>query len=541
MFKILSLLFHSIIINYLILSYQFYIIKSFEYVDWTPLTPTLPRGSNSMAVAYDNTKNTIWLLGGDIGNVPSNNYKQLISFKNNIFIDHGSTNLSGDGIYGLSQYYTQMNHQLYMINIAGNGFNTFNIQTQSIQYNSLSTQIPHNVGSYGCLTSINDNEYQFLIVVGGQYISQIQILNITSNKWIANITQMQKPRASLACIVYQDNLYAIGGKENINSALNSIEILNVSELQSVQIQNTSFINNSLPTTLSDHRAIVYNNDIIIIGGLISNGVYNDKIIAIDAITNRITYTTVSFKGSFMSPIIQYPFIYVFGGQNWNLPQQNMDTAQYHTLPTATPTQSPITASPTNNPSVQPTLSPSQSTATPTNTPTQSPTKRPTLGEKYIYVRKTGCDVGICSSWNTKYENDVCINKISFLSQDEKNKCCVNSRRRRRNLLSISPTIDPTLEPTFVPTGNPTVEPTIQSTISPTIITNAPTETPTYNNVLCDDNYRNGYKYCYNISINPFNVPHVATISIQNADNDVDTYFDINITSNNYDCIEPSIS
>ncbi len=123
--------------------------------------------------------------------------------------------------------------------------------------------------------------------------------------------------------------------------------------------------------------------------------------------------------------------------------------------TTAPTQSPKTASPTNNPSVQPTLSPSQSTSIPTNTPS------PTLGEVYVYVRKTGCDVGICSSWNINYENDVCINKLQLLSPNEQEKCCTNSTiRRRRNLLSTSPsknlTINHAMEPTFVPIEDPII-------------------------------------------------------------------------------------
>eukprot|EP01084_Bolivina_argentea_P146166 256016_1 len=81
-----------------------------------------------------------------------------------------------------------------------------------------------------------------------------------------------------------------------------------------------------------------------------------------------------------------------------------------TIPSSLPTNAP-TYTPTN-----PTYSPTNPTTSPTVSsisPSMSPTPSPSLTDKYLYVRKSGCDWGHCSSFATNYTN-TCVNQVHLI-------------------------------------------------------------------------------------------------------------------------------
>eukprot|EP01083_Nonionella_stella_P142311 440105_1 len=80
-----------------------------KYDDWIqPWSTLLPRSCNRMAAGYDSITDTIWLLGGEYVR------QQLISFKDDSFVDHGVSNLSHN-IFGAGQYYKQIDNMLWII------------------------------------------------------------------------------------------------------------------------------------------------------------------------------------------------------------------------------------------------------------------------------------------------------------------------------------------------------------------------------------------------------------------------------------------
>eukprot|EP01083_Nonionella_stella_P275480 935548_1 len=505
-------------IVYLLVSCYFCIVPCIciNYADWSTGNTSMPQGANCMAIAYDSVNDTIWLIGGDIGQNP--NYKQLTSFTNNQFINHGTTFLSGDGVYGQSQYYAQLNNILYIINIEGNALHTFNIATQSIQYD-YHTAFATSVGFSACLASI-DRHDGYLLVIGGQsgpfsFLSTTQILNLTSNQWMPNAPNMTQSRGHHACIVYKDIAYAIGGDNG--QLLDSVETLNVSQIGDITETTWSTLPATLLYPLADHRAVLYDDqdDILIFGGRNTVSTETNNIMVLHTNTTTIVSNgSIAFAAKHLAAVIAPPFIYLFGGENNANAMYYANIWQYHLLPTASPTKHPITQSPTNYPSVSPTYAPSHSTATPTRSPSQSPTLRPTLTEKYLYVTKEGCDYGYCTSYSTDYTNDVCVHQIDMLD-DNQAQCC------------------PTNAPTGVNiTSSPTLEPTLQPSSSSTVI----------NRTLCDSTWST-QAWCYSVDLYPSNTRTVHEIPITAVSDTTnnDLYFIIDLTSNGYDCVEPQIS
>eukprot|EP01084_Bolivina_argentea_P084929 153530_1 len=400
---------------------------TFEYPD-----PVLPRNSDGMAIGYDHINNRVWLLGG----WPYSNKNQLVSFStkdgNFTFTDHGEYNLS-QGINAVGQSYSQLEDALFMIDPNGNNLFKFNFTTTYFQnYKS----IPPGPNSRSCLASLGDN---YLII--GMYTS-IFILNITSNEWIFTTPDMKHGRHSHACIVHKQQFYVIAGW------VHSTEVLYVGDLNTIQNEEFTIIQ-SLPEPLRYHRAINYEDDILIFGGY-GSADYNRNIYVITTLTNHVTTAgALNYPVSSMAPIIIYPYIYIFGGYlNWKY----LNKWQYHIPPTLAPTSSPSTV-PTF-PTIQPTLF-----------PTISPTKEPTLTNKYLFIRSTGCDYGYCTSSTSNYNDDICINKLNDIAH-AKQYCCGHTKDP-----TIEPTVNPTNTPTvstLEPTYNPTYYPTKQQTSYPTI-------------------------------------------------------------------------
>eukprot|EP01084_Bolivina_argentea_P278173 475107_1 len=161
----------------------------------------------------------------------------------------------------------------------------------------------------------------------------------------------------------------------------------------------------------------------------------------------------------------------------SMPEATIDVYPCETLQPTT-----VTITPTVAPTMKPTLPTASPTASPSIAPSFAkgyPTMQPTLTQKYIYVRKSGCDFGYCSSNATNY-TDTCLhideNLIGNLHESETFCCDVETTTgnpthpvRRRNLFEAT-TLEPTLEPTVQPTYIPTLEPTTSSpTLDPSIV------------------------------------------------------------------------
>eukprot|EP01084_Bolivina_argentea_P246124 411961_1 len=165
--------------------------------------------------------------------------------------------------------------------------------------------------------------------------------------------------------------------------------------------------------------------------------------------NSVIYGgTLIYADYYMTAIVAYPLIYIFGGHD------NPTIFRYHNHALYSTSTSP--------------------TSDPSNAPTETPTQSPTFTEKIIYVRKNGCDYGYCTSYYADY-NSLCINEPFTLPKHQQQYCCPE------NNLTFYPTSNPTLFPTFSPTLKPTLNPTINPTIEPTLNPSIhPTIDPTLN-------------------------------------------------------------
>eukprot|EP01084_Bolivina_argentea_P230224 388370_1 len=222
----------------------------------------LPRKGARSAVGYDQSTDTIIILGGS-------SFKQYVTFDKSTFNDENENYMS-DGVYGTGQYYSQLDTTLWMINDNTPTFITMNTVTRTINYPSTIT-IPTDVGTRGCLATVNYNNNKYLFVVGGYnsndgYLNLIQVYNISSQQWI-HLPSMQTARRSASCIIKANILYVIGGK-NDGIRVASIEYFNIDKyFSNIPNQQWTYTNGDLSVAVDSAIVVSYGNDIIVVGGM----------------------------------------------------------------------------------------------------------------------------------------------------------------------------------------------------------------------------------------------------------------------------------
>ena len=129
-------------------------------------------------------------------------YQQLVKYNilNDRFIDYGDDYLkttlgNGDGEYGTSVYFTQINENtLYTINQNGKSIHVYNLE--SLSYHVLDTTIPITVNHQGSIAS-SEAPIPRLYITGG-YLSDIlddlQILELEVLQWVATPPSMNNAR-----------------------------------------------------------------------------------------------------------------------------------------------------------------------------------------------------------------------------------------------------------------------------------------------------------------------------------------------------------
>lgn len=116
-----------------------------------------------MAIGLDKSNETILILGG------SNNGQRLLTFKDSVVEQQSDLNING-WIFGYGQYYTQLNDTLWMIDVQGKSFITFNTKTRESDEPNISIFASNlNLAPMGCLASTQSaNGDEYLFVVGGR-------------------------------------------------------------------------------------------------------------------------------------------------------------------------------------------------------------------------------------------------------------------------------------------------------------------------------------------------------------------------------------
>eukprot|EP01084_Bolivina_argentea_P305833 528367_1 len=322
-----------------------------------------------MSCGYDVINDRIWILGG----VPDST--QLVSYETNgSFIDHGESVLSRT-TWGWGQYFTVIVGSLWMLAPSGTSINRFNFETKNFTSDYARPQ--QDVEYYGCLASWMDTKMNPILIVNGGWnsndgrLNTTQIYNMTSGEWTISpsVPLMANKRDSPACIVIGNVLYSIGGRSEL--VLDSVEMLNVESMIP-----WITLNDTLTKRLFTHRAVLYHQDILIIGGYsyIGGNGENDEINVINTVTNTITSGgTLDFAVRWPCPVSKYPLdnlIFAFGG--W--PHSQITNLWQYTTATTAPTTPPTMD--TAQPSVLPTVGPTSTY--PTIQSSDPPTKSPNV-------------------------------------------------------------------------------------------------------------------------------------------------------------------
>eukprot|EP01083_Nonionella_stella_P187593 689626_1 len=343
-----------------LITLQIHLCASLNFIQ----SPTqMPIALDSFAIGYDAINHTILLLGGGI----TSRQLTLFQIKNgNTFVSRGSTFLpSAHATWGWGQHYTQINDQLWMLDENGETFIRMDLKTYTSY--SPSTTLPISVPYDGCLTSYDDH----LIVI---YEDVVQIYKINDNQWLSNLPRLQNFRYSLPCAVVNNHAYAIGGEDDAYSILDTIEVLDLSNINIDSFNPWYYFSDTLTLPTYAGRSVVHGTDIYVIGGCI--GTLCEAVTTV-GIINTITgqYNDISdslaYGVAFAPSIIVGDTLYVFGGCDRG---SALSLYQYSRIPTPNPTMQPTEA--TEQPTKQPSESPTQPTKQPTESPTP-PTKQPT--------------------------------------------------------------------------------------------------------------------------------------------------------------------
>eukprot|EP01084_Bolivina_argentea_P175843 304427_1 len=388
--------------------------KNFPIYEWSLGSSTTPRRGYIYTIGYDNISENIWLISGIkedylTPNIINDLKKVKYSTITGTFTDYG--NVFSQSLYGDGQPYTQANEYVYVISgTGGAGLHRFNVQTENVDYNYVSS-IPVNAHSWGsCLTSFTDNGILYLAVIGGisnwNGVNWVQIYNTQSGLWLSNVPTMKTIRGQGTCQFCAGKLFAIGGYTNLLNWVrtNTIEILDVSNIANIANEQWEYISpatlantewTSTTNMVSNQRSIVRDGHILMFGGDAgdtsgSQGFQIDEIYKLNCVTHKLITdgnTDIELYGT--APIIAKDKLYLFGGRiDVSYPQKFINTWRYINLPPS-PAPSPAPTLPTQSPiPIPPSPVPPPE---PTNTPTYSSLKIRNFTSNYVknfnYFRK----------------------------------------------------------------------------------------------------------------------------------------------------------
>ena len=180
-----------------------------------------------------------------------------------------------------------------------------------------------------CLAALESSNGHFLFVVGGRsfidlastFIDYTKVLNISSNEW-SDGPEMNTERAYHACIsnANQDALYSIGGWIYSADAdygfivLDSVEILNVSDIQNLNSFEWIMLSNTLSTGLWKHRVIRDGRYLLTVGGEDHGSNKVSEMNIIDTVTNSIFVSGHLDQAMLGTAVVNTgTMVYAFGG------------------------------------------------------------------------------------------------------------------------------------------------------------------------------------------------------------------------------------
>eukprot|EP01084_Bolivina_argentea_P157849 275051_1 len=308
--------------------------------NWNAGSPNISFTKSGHAVGYDELQNEIILIGGGYFG-----RKQVAGYNitDNTFTEYDySLTIQG----GSSQFYTQINNLLYMINTKYPNYylSVFQLNTRTLTQNYHNTSFPYQVSSGSCLTNWNNN---YIIVIGGNpegiYSNDVAIYSISDNMWLPDVPKLQISRSSASCIASNNpnnnNVYVFGGATNVWNQTKTIEKLDLYEL--IINKNTnikwSYNNDPLSSSKSGTRVVIHGENAYIIGGSHWKNRSLPLILSEVDILNFVSDTVSPFVAlkygvHKTGAIVVDDILYAFGGTGLSR-SRPVDIWQYFNLPT----------------------------------------------------------------------------------------------------------------------------------------------------------------------------------------------------------------
>eukprot|EP01084_Bolivina_argentea_P292548 502967_1 len=378
----------------------------------TAISPYVPLGLNwtsDVQMAVGSHNGSIFIIGGY-----SNGYGLYeYQIKQNQFVNHGSQTYITADLYGLGQYWTQIDHKLYMINPKHNIFALFDLKTKSFINNWNDVAIPSVVEDEACLASVPD----YLFVLGGFVfkvgsINAVQILQISTLLWLSETPSLRTKRRAMSCIVheYTSQLFVMGG-EGTSGKLATIEKLNIVDIPT--LNQWEYNNNNLLSGCSGSRAVVFDDYIWVVGGFYSSNGQLTSVQKINVITGDVSSDqNLIWSVGFASVVMVDRVIYVFNGHDGDIYDGHghryhgwKRSYQYYQLPTVAPTSTPTPSPshPTMKPTLSPTCSPTNISESPSNTPSNIPTFSPSFTPTLFFTSQSTSIKELFSSMSPSIE------------------------------------------------------------------------------------------------------------------------------------------
>ena len=260
-----------------------------------------------MSIGYDNTTNTIWLIGGAFAQNSLISFNLSIWNETNAFTDYGE-NILPYSIANPSQAYVQRESIVYVVGATNQALSlyAFDVSTGSLNIiNTNPSSYTLDIGS--CLAAIRD----WIIFT---HTNKTYILTISNQSWkLTGNPLMLEERKYHSCMIEPDGgyLYVIAGLNASRNALKSIEKLSVKDMKNIDQYNFTTLDNTLAISGSNAlgHAILYKTYIYVVSGLRA-----DDIHMIDTTTDTISvWGALSGKFAYTTSIIIDERVYIFGG------------------------------------------------------------------------------------------------------------------------------------------------------------------------------------------------------------------------------------
>ena len=296
------------------------------FTNWT-IHYTLPVNVSQLLVGYDKITDTIWIVGG----WKAKTYQTIHSaFSFNPTTAQFTTHPSiQPEIYSPQQFSVSINQSMYFVDWK-NTLQFFNMDPLDQTYSNISiintdwqpTIASHPNGQYLYLTG------GYIDHVGGSTAFHYYQYDDINNEWGSSINapSMNQQRSGHACIVstVNQNLYCFGGYQYGDVYTNTIEKIDVTDMNDIANQVWIELSITLNEAINDLRVVQYDDIIYIIGGHKLHNVAVDtvQILTVTETTSGsgVYVETISDGPSLRQPLFQHGMvvtnageIFVFGG------------------------------------------------------------------------------------------------------------------------------------------------------------------------------------------------------------------------------------